>query len=172
MMKQVRRHDRRAEQIILRIMTAISAITIIILLMVIAVIVKDYTGSIDDDKQIIMSRDWGYDESESLAQLAMAMAADQDKETKMLVMLVALNRVWSDGFPRNVEKVVADMAGEDYDQVVPDDECYKAEARVHYEGWDKSRGALYCCRSGSKLTALYDLAYRRLYTSGDYIFYR
>ena len=50
-----------------------------------------------DIPQIIMSRDWGAEDAYLLEKIAMAEAEGEDTEGKALVMLVVLNRVWSDG---------------------------------------------------------------------------
>ena len=51
---------------------------------------------------------------------------------KALVMLVVLNRVWSDEFPDTIEEVIfqknqfSPVANGRYDAVEPDEECYEA----------------------------------------------
>ena len=48
---------------------------------------------------VIGSLDWDADDSYRLAKIAMAEAEGEDTEGKALVILVVLNRVWSDDFP-------------------------------------------------------------------------
>ena len=48
---------------------------------------------------MIGSRDWGAEDSEILLKIAMAEAEGESVEGKALVMLVVLNRVWSEDFP-------------------------------------------------------------------------
>ena len=55
---------------------------------------------------LIQSRDWGADDSAILLQIAMAEAEGESTEGKALVMLVVLNRVWSEGFPDTISEVV------------------------------------------------------------------
>ena len=55
-------------------------------------------------ESLIKSRDW--DEGDVLMQIAMAEAEGESVEGKALVMLVVLNRVWTDGFPDDISDVV------------------------------------------------------------------
>ena len=57
-------------------------------------------------KSVVQSRDWGAEESEMLLRIAMAEAEGESVEGKALVMLVVLNRVWSDKFPDTIEEVI------------------------------------------------------------------
>lgn len=102
---------------------------------------------------IVMSRDWDADDSYLLAKLAMAEAEGEDTEGKALVVMVVLNRVWSDGFPETIEEVIMEEHGgvhqfsvtqEDgrWWEVEPDADCYEAVEMV-MTGWDESQGALY-----------------------------
>lgn len=98
---------------------------------------------------LIKSRDWGAEDSEILLKIAMAEAEGEDTEGKALVMLVVLNRVWSDGFPDSIEDVVFQEGqfspvteGGRYYTAEPDEDCYKALGMV-MGGWDESYGALY-----------------------------
>lgn len=102
---------------------------------------------------IAMSRDWDADDSYLLAKLAMAEAEGEDTEGKALVIMVVLNRVWSNGFPGTVEEVIMEEHGgvhqfsvtqEDgrWWKVEPDADCYEAVEMV-MTGWDESQGALY-----------------------------
>lgn len=98
---------------------------------------------------LIKSRDWSGEDSEILLKIAMAEAEGEDTEGKALVMLVVLNRVWSDDFPDSIEDVVFQTGqfspvaeGGRYYTTVPDEDCYKALGMV-MGGWDESYGALY-----------------------------
>lgn len=102
---------------------------------------------------IMMSRDLDADDSYLLAKLAMAEAEGEDTEGKALVVMVVLNRVWSNGFPGTIEEVIMDEHGgvhqfsvtqEDgrWWKVEPDADCYEAVEMV-MAGWDESQGALY-----------------------------
>lgn len=98
---------------------------------------------------VIGSLDWDADDSYRLAKIAMAEAEGEDTEGKALVILVVLNRVWSDDFPDTIEGVITEdtqfAAYENgrYDRVEPDADCYRALEMVQVEHWDESRGATY-----------------------------
>lgn len=97
---------------------------------------------------LIQSKDWDADDSYLLAKIAMAEAEGEDVEGKALVILVVLNRVWTDEFPGTIHDVIyqknqfSPIANGRFDRVEPDDECYEALEMV-MSGWDESNGALY-----------------------------
>lgn len=100
-------------------------------------------------ESMIKSRDWDSDDSERLMKIAMAEAESEGVEGKALVMLVVLNRVWSDDFPGTIEEVISQprqfsvvTEGGRYYTTEPDAECYEALELV-LSGWDESYGALY-----------------------------
>lgn len=100
-------------------------------------------------QSLIKSRDWGDEDSEILLKIAMEEAEGESVEGKALVMLVVLNRVWSDEFPGTISEVVFQKGqfsptaeGGRYWTTEPDEECYEA-LKLVYGGWDESRGALY-----------------------------
>lgn len=100
-------------------------------------------------ESMIKSRDWDGDDSERLMKIAMAEAESEGVEGKALVMLVVLNRVWSDDFPDTIEEVIFQprqfsvvTEGGRYYTTEPDAECYEALELV-LSGWDESYGALY-----------------------------
>lgn len=98
--------------------------------------------------RLIGSMDWDADESYMMAKMAMAEAESEDTECKALVILVILNRVWSDGFPDTIEGVITQRnaftpyKNGRYDRVEPDADCWEALDLV-MSGWDESQGALY-----------------------------
>lgn len=95
------------------------------------------------------SMDWDSDESYLLAKIAMAEAESEDTEGKALVMLVVLNRVWSNEFPDSIEEVIfqdgqfSPVDNGRFDSVEPDEDCYRALELIQNEKWDESQGALY-----------------------------
>lgn len=97
----------------------------------------------------IGSMDWDSDDSYRLAKIAMAEAESEDTEGKALVMLVVLNRVWSDEFPDTIEDVIfqegqfSPISNGRYDEVEPDEDCYRALQLIQIDGWDESCGATY-----------------------------
>lgn len=103
---------------------------------------KEYTG-------MIGSMDWDSEDAYLLAKIAMAEAEGEGVEGKALVMLVVLNRVWSDEFPDSISEVIfqkgqfSPVGNGRYDRVEPDQECYEALNLIQLEKWDKSQEALY-----------------------------
>ena len=103
----------------------------------------------EEPETIIMSKDWGYEDAEILTKIAMAEAEGESTEGKALVMLVVLNRVWSDGFPDTIHDVVFEKGqfspvkeGGRYWTTEPDEDCFRALELIE-RGWDESEGALY-----------------------------
>lgn len=58
------------------------------------------------DSSLLGSIDWDVEDAYMLAKIAMAEAESEDTEGKALVMLVVLNRVWSDEFPDTIAGVI------------------------------------------------------------------
>ena len=124
----------------------------------------------------VMSLDWGADDSQMLLKIAMAEAEGESVVGKALVMLVVLNRVWSDDFPGTIEEVIFQpkqfspvKEGGRYNTTEPNEECYEALELV-MSGWDESYGALYfesCERSSWHSENL-----EFLYQVGNHKFYR
>lgn len=83
-----------------------------------------------------------------MLKIAMAEAEGEDVEGKALVILVVLNRVWTDEFPGTIHDVIyqknqfSPISNGRFNRVEPDDECYEALEMVMH-GWDESQGALY-----------------------------
>lgn len=130
------------------------------------------TGS----ESLIASRDWDAEESYMLMKIAMAEAEGESVEGKALVMLVVLNRVWSDGFPNTIEEVIFEpgqfapvRAGGRYYTTEPDSECREALELV-MKGWDESHGALYfeSCENSSWHSENLEFLFR----VGNHKFYR
>lgn len=127
-------------------------------------------------ESIVMSRDWDAEDSQMLLKIAMAEAEGESVEGKALVMLVVLNRVWSDEFPGTIEEVIFQpkqfspvKEGGRYYTTEPNKECYEALELV-MSGWDESYGALYfesCERSSWHSENL-----KFLYQVGNHKFYR
>ena len=55
--------------------------------------------AVETEEPLIASMDWDKDDSYLLCKIAMAEAESEGVKGKALVMLVVLNRVWSDEFP-------------------------------------------------------------------------
>ena len=111
------------------------------------------TGPEQETKKVeqskIGSMDWDSDDAYRLAKLAMAEAESEDTKGKALVMLVVLNRVLDDEFPNTIEEVIfqkgqfSPISNGRYDEVEPDEDCYRALQLIQTDGWDESRGATY-----------------------------
>lgn len=132
-------------------------------------------------RTLIASRDWDAEDSEILLRIAMAEAEGESTEGKALVMLVVLNRVWSEGFPNSIEGVVMQSRngryqfspvapGGRYWTVTPNEDCYRALEMVMYEGWDESDGALYFENCNGESWQAKNCEY--LFTVGNHLFYR
>lgn len=95
------------------------------------------------------STDWDAEDAYLLAKIAMAEAEGEDTEGKALVMIVVLNRVWSDEFPNTISEVIyqegqfSPVASGRFDEVEPNEDCYKALDLIQLEKWDESQGAIY-----------------------------
>lgn len=110
-------------------------------------------STVDETEKIVWSLDIGAEDAEILKRIAMAEAEGEDTEGKALVMLVVLNRVWSDDFPDSVEDVVFQKLGgvNQFSPVAdggrywtrePNEDCSEALELV-MSGWDESQGALF-----------------------------
>lgn len=111
---------------------------------------EDTTATIHSvDSSIIGNMDWDAEDAYMLAKIAMAEAESEDTKGKALVMLVILNRVWSDEFPDTIEGVIfqdgqfSPISNGRYDEVEPDTDCYRALQLIQIDGWDESHGATY-----------------------------
>ena len=126
---------------------------------------------------IIHSYDWDGEDAQMLMKIAMAEAEGESVEGKALVMLVVLNRAWSDEFPDSIEAVlfqknqfspVAD--GGRYWTTEPNAECAEALALVE-SGWDESQGALYF-ESAANEQGWHSRSLEFLFQYGGHKFYR
>lgn len=125
---------------------------------------------------IIASRDWGADDAYLLEKIAMAEAEGEDTEGKALVMLVVLNRVWSDEFPGTIHDVIYEdgqftpIDNGRFDAVEPDEDCRKAMDLITKGQWDESDGALYFESAGGDNWHSRNLEF--LFQHGNHYFYR
>ena len=125
-------------------------------------------------QSMIYSRDWDAEESYLLAKIAMAEEEDQDTEGKADVILVVLNRVWSDKFPDSIEEVIyqknqfSPVSNGRFDKVEPDEDCWGALLMVEH-GWDESQGALYFESESASTWHRNHLQF--LFQHGDHMFY-
>lgn len=125
----------------------------------------------------IGSLDYGAEEAYILTKMAMAEAEGEDTEGKALVMLVILNRVWSDKFPDTIEGVISQRNAFTsynngrYDRVEPDEDC-RAALRLIESHWDESQGALYFERTPEPgESTWHSRNLEKLFTHGNHTFY-
>ena len=125
---------------------------------------------------MIHSYDWDGEDERMLAKIAMAEAEGESVEGKALVILVVLNRVWSDEFPDSIEEVIFQKnqfspvaEGGRYWTTEPDAGCYEALELV-MGGWDESQGAFYFESTGRDGWHSQNLEF--LFEFGGHKFYR
>lgn len=131
------------------------------------------------EESLIQSMNWDGEESYLLAKIAMAEAEGESIEGKALVILVVLNRVWSNQFPDTIEEVILQeykgvhqfsvtADGGRWWRVEPNEECYEALELV-MSGWDESQGALYFESEGKSDWHRKNLEF--LFQYGNHYFY-
>lgn len=125
---------------------------------------------------MIHSYDWDGEDERMLAKIAMAEAEGESVEGKALVILVVLNRVWSDEFPDSIEEVIFQKnqfspvaEGGRYWTTEPDAGCYETLELV-MGGWDESQGAFYFESTGRDGWHSQNLEF--LFEFGGHKFYR
>lgn len=125
---------------------------------------------------MIHSYDWDGEDERMLAKIAMAEAEGESVEGKALVILVVLNRVWSDKFQDSIEAVIFQKnqfspvaEGGRYWTTEPDVGCYEAIELV-MSGWDESQGAFYFESTGRDGWHSRNLEF--LFEYGGHRFYR
>ncbi len=114
---------------------------------------KTEQQKVKENQTTIKGMELDFEDVYLLAKIAMAEAEGEDTEGKALVIMVVLNRVWSEGFPETIEEVIMEEHSEVHQfsvvqaegrwwKVEPDANCYEAVEMV-MDGWDESQGALY-----------------------------
>lgn len=130
---------------------------------------------------MVWSRDFSGEDCELLMKIAMAEAEGESTEGKALVMMVVLNRVWSDAFPGTIEEVILQESGGTYQfsparpggrlyTLEPNEDCAAALDLV-MNGWDESHGALYFEAAGRK-DSWHSRNLEFLFQEGHHKFYR
>ena len=125
---------------------------------------------------MIHSYDWDGEDERMLKKIVMAEAEGESVEGKALVILVVLNRVWSDQFPDSIKEVIFQKnqfspvaEGGRYWTTEPDAGCYEALELV-MGGWDESQGAFYFESTGRDGWHSQNLEF--LFEFGGHKFYR
>lgn len=104
---------------------------------------------VDYYPEFTYSKDWSAQESYLLARIAMAEAEGCNTQTKTLIIMCVLNRVWSDEFPDTIEEVIfqenqfSPIENGRWDRVEPNEDCYEAVKVVMEAKYDYSGGATY-----------------------------
>ena len=104
---------------------------------------------VDYYPEFTYSKDWSAKESYLLARIAMAEAEGCNTQTKTLIIMCVLNRVWSDEFPDTIEEVIfqenqfSSIDNGRWDRVEPNEDCYEAVKVVMEAKYDYSGGATY-----------------------------
>ena len=104
---------------------------------------------VDYYPEFTYSKDWSVKESYLLARIAMAEAEGCNTQTKTLIIMCVLNRVWSDEFPDTIEEVIfqenqfSPIDNGRWDRVEPNEDCYEAVKIVMEAKYDYSGGATY-----------------------------
>ena len=104
---------------------------------------------VDYYPEFTYSKDWSAKESYLLAKIAMAEAEGCNIQTKTLIIMCVLNRVWSDEFPDTIEEVIfqenqfSPIDNGRRDRVEPNEDCYEAVKIVMEAKYDYSGGATY-----------------------------
>lgn len=104
---------------------------------------------VDYYPEFTYSKDWSAQESYLLARIAMAEAEGRNTQTKTLIIMCVLNRVWSDEFPDTIEEVIfqenqfSPIDNGRWDRVEPNEDCYEAVKVVMEAKYDYSGGATY-----------------------------
>lgn len=104
---------------------------------------------VDYYPEFTYSKDWSAQESYLLARIAMAEAEGCNTQTKTLIIMCVLNRVWSDEFPDTIEEVIfqenqfSSIDNGRWDRVEPNEDCYEAVKVVMEAKYDYSGGATY-----------------------------
>ena len=124
--------------------------------------VVEIVGEVGEKQASTYGQNWSKKDKEQLAKIAMAEAEGCDLKTKVLVILVVLNRVQSQNFPDSISEVIFEKSGNVYQfspcipggryyTTSPNSDCYEAVeivANMDKES-DYSQGALYfeCCEN-------------------------
>lgn len=104
---------------------------------------------VDYYPEFTYSKDWSAEESYLLAKIAMAEAEGCNTQTKTLIIMCVLNRVWSDEFPDTIEEVIfqenqfSPINNGRWNRVEPNEDCYEAVKIVMEAKYDYSGGATY-----------------------------
>lgn len=105
-----------------------------------------------ENESIIGSLDFDSEDALMLHKISIAEAGGESVESMALVMLVVLNRTWSDGFPDSIEDVIFQKVSGvaqftptingSFDKAKPNEKSQQAMELI-LNGWNESQNALY-----------------------------
>lgn len=104
---------------------------------------------VDYYPEFTYSKDWSVEDSYLLAKIAMAEAEGCNTQTKTLIIMCVLNRVWSDEFPDTIKDVIfqenqfSPINNGRWNRVEPNEDCWEAVKIVMEAKYDYSGGATY-----------------------------
>lgn len=112
---------------------------------------KEESSEVKDScyPEFTYSKDWSEEENYLLAKIAMAEAEGCNTQTKTLIIMCVLNRVWSNEFPDTIEEVIfqenqfSPIDNGRWDRVEPNEDCYEAVKAVAEAKYDYSNGVTY-----------------------------
>lgn len=104
--------------------------------------------------RFVHSKDWGGEDGYLLAKIAECEAGNQSLETRSMVILTILNRVWSPQFPDTIEDVIYQQSngvhqfsplvpGGSWWYIEPSEESWEAVSHVMKMEYDTSEGCLF-----------------------------
>lgn len=138
--------------------------------------------SVQHYPEFAYSKDWDADDIYYLAKIAECEAGNQNIQTRTLVIMTILNRVWSDKFPDTIYEVITENNGTTYQfspcipghswySTEPSEDSYEAVSVVLESKYDYSGGCLYF-ESCEDTDNWHSENLQFLYQSGDVRFYK
>lgn len=89
--------------------------------------------------------DWGYEDAIYLEKAVMLKGQGKSVYEKADIIIVTLNRVLNEKYPKDIKSVVEQLAeeeGESLDDIEPDSEANEALRIVREERYDNTKGRL------------------------------
>lgn len=145
---------------------------------------EPYVSQDQEDQEVenlyprfMYSKDWDGEDAYLLAKIAECEAGNQSVETRAMVILVVLNRVWSPSFPDSIEGVIMQhsngvyqfsptIPGGSWYTTEPSEKSWEAVDLVMDMEFDTSQGCLYFESFSTEAEMLNSWHYRHL----EYLF--
>lgn len=124
---------------------------IVALLLVVTLVFVGCATAKDGDNDVYvkfqdrMSMDWGYEDAIYLEKAVMLKGQGKSVYEKADIIIVTLNRVLNEKYPKDIKSVVEQLAeeeGESLDDIEPDSEANEALRLVREERYDNTKGRL------------------------------